>query len=335
MMTRHVGAGLAAALCGALFLASPASAGQLDNTSAGSTGNGYQVAVTFTGDAAPSGGTTRTVSVRAACWWAPAEGPYTDAAAMLAWFEQNVEIQGDTSGYYQTIYGQRQIWEQAAKAEKGGTDLSWYRATCRNPADYAKFNAGTLTGGPNQLTLLQAFPVGQPLPAPLVDPADLARAARDVMVIPVPVTNRNPKINSAGDPTLVGLPTWFWVTDPASVGGAGGTRTIRASVGNVWAEVTARTSGLELTSPAGGASCPTKKALTAYADGVPDSSACTVEFARASVAYPKGYPVAATTNWDANWQGSDGNGGGLNGLARTVIENVPVAEVQNVVTGSG
>ena len=326
--------GLAAALSSALVFASPAFAGQLDTTrSAESTGSGYRVAVTFTGEAAPGGGTTRTVGVRAACWWAPIAGG-TDAAAMVGWFERN-SIGGVMPGYAQERFGFQETWNQIAEAEKNGKDYTWYRATCRNPDDLQRFNAGTQAIGPNQLTLVRAFLVGQPVPPPLVYPADLAQAARDVMVIPVPMTNRNPKINSAGNPTLVGLPTWFWVTDAASVGGPGGIRTIRAQAGNVWADVTARTGGLQLSSPAGGTTCPSQQALTKYADGVPDSSACTVEFSRASVAYPKGYPVAASTNWAATWAGSDGTAGGLDDLTRTVTENVPVAEVQNVVTGSG
>ena len=293
----------------------------------------------LSGDAAPGGGSTRTMSVRPACWWMPASGPNTNAAKMLKWYDSITH--GAPTHADIDEYGDRSIYEDAAKREKAGENLTWYRAYCRDPADYPKFTPG---GGSDNLDIVpgtlqtfvvyhyRAFAVGEAIPPPLVDPAELARVAREVMVIPVPVTDRNPKIDSAGAPTLVGLPTWFWVPNPAAVGGATGTRTIRAQVGAVWAQVVARTGGLRLASPAGGTVCPPARATTAYAPGVPTSSACTVEFSRASVAYPKGYPVTASTGWQATWTGSGGTGGGLAPLARVVTAQVPVAEVQNVVT---
>jgi hypothetical protein len=238
-------------------------------------------------------------------------------------------------------YGPRKVWVDAANAEKNGTaDLSWYKVYCKNPDDYADYGVGVvegvdpIAGDPtNWVTFLyRAFNVGEAIPPPLVSPAELARAARDVMVIPAPVTERNPKIRSAGAPTLVGLPTWFWVTNPDSVGGTTGTRTIRAEVGNVWAQVVATTNGLRLSSPAGGTTCPPPRASTVYGDHVPESSACTVAFAKASVAYPGGYPVTASTGWQADWTGSGDTSGTLDPLARAVTTDVPVAEVQNIVT---
>jgi hypothetical protein len=238
-------------------------------------------------------------------------------------------------------YGPRRIWKEAADAESAGTaDVSWYRAFCQNAADLQRYDAGQSEavdpilgiGEPFVTYYYRAFAAGAQVPAPLVSSAELARVARDVMVIPVPETNRNPKIQSPGAPTLVGLPTWFWVIDPAAVGGADGDRDITATLGDVSATVTAKTKGLALKSPGGGNDCTPKQALVEYSDSTSPASACTVEFTRASVAYPKGYPLAASTNWGATWVGSDGLSGELAGLARDFVANVPVAEVQNIVT---
>jgi len=169
-------------------------------------------------------------------------------------------------------------------------------------------------------------------PQPLVDPEDLAQVARDYMAIPDPVAERNPKLDLTGGGTLVSLPTWFWVTNPDAVGAAtGGTRTIRAQVGPVWAEVVARTSGLSINSPAGGTSCSPDRAVRVYAPGADDSTGCTVAFDAASVRYADGYPVDLSTSWSATWTGSGGTGGVLPGLSRTVTTNVPVAESQALV----
>jgi hypothetical protein len=90
---------------------------------------------------------------------------------------------------------------------------------------------------------------------------------------------------------------------------------------------------LNLNSPVGSTSCGPDRARTAYADGVAENAACTVSFARASVAQgTAGWPVTASTNWQADWTGSGGTGGGLEPLARQVVTQVPVAEVQNIVT---
>jgi hypothetical protein len=178
------------------------------------------------------------------------------------------------------------------------------------------------------------FATGAP-PEPQIAPADLAQVASDNMDIPDPVVDRNPKVTALTGATLVSLPTWFWVTDPTSVGGAAGTRTIRAQVDGVWAQVVASTKGLHLTSPAGGKDCGPGQALTHYALGVNESSACTLPFSRSSVGYPVGFPVDASTSWSAEWTGSGNTGGTLAALQRGSVVDVPVAEVQTLVTDAG
>jgi hypothetical protein len=330
---------LAGVLC-VPMMAGAAQAGQVDDPPGYGSPGGYtvEVAISFTGEAAPGGGGTRVMRVAPICWWQPAAGPYTDAAASLAWYD--VVTGGLQTRGVISEYGPRRIWEEAAAAEAAGADLSWYRAFCKNPADYDRYDAGAaegvdpVLGDPADFVTYyyRTFAAGAAVPAPLVDPAELARVARDVMVIPVPETDRNPKIQSAGAPTLVGLPTWFWVTDPEAVGGEDGDRDITATLGEVFATVTAETQGLRLKSPAGGATCEPSKALVKYSGTASEDSACTVEFTRASVAYPNGYPLAASTNWAATWVGSGGSAGTLEGLARDFVADVPVAEVQNIVT---
>ncbi len=143
--------------------------------------------------------------VRAGC------GPYTDAVASLAWYD---EITGgrQTPGEVGQ-YGPRRIWEEAAEAEENGTaDTSWYRAFCIDPANYERYDAGQnedtgidVPGGAPFVTYYyRTFNAGETPPPPLVDPDELARVARDEMEIPVPETERNPMIKRPARPPWSG-----------------------------------------------------------------------------------------------------------------------------------
>lgn len=310
------------------------------------SGGGFRVtaSVVFSGDAAPGGGGTYSISVPATCYWAPADLP-ADPATWVQWFlDQQGGYAGQGSetagGYY--MLGDKATYEQAAARALAGETITAYVATCRDNAvcsDLAGFVGGPTHdasvgyGAPCPVPgVYQFFPPGAP-PAPKVDPEELAKVAKDRMVIPVPQVDRNPKVGNLQDATLVTLPTWFWVTNPPAVGGATGTRTIRAEVGPVFAQVVATTDGLVITSPAGGAKCPPTVATTPYRPGADASAGCTVSFAKASVGYAGGYPVDTSTAWAATWTGSGGSGGTLPGLARTSQVNVPVAESQAITTG--
>ncbi|MEO9151289.1 MAG: hypothetical protein ABI243_02720 [Lapillicoccus sp.] len=314
---------------------------------AGGGGGGYHVtAVVFSGDAAPGGGGTYSVSVPATCWWKPASLP-ADPTTWVQWFlgqQASYAGQGsETAGGYYSL-GTRATYAQAARRALAGEKITAYVATCRDNAwctDLAKFVGGPVHdasmgyGQPCPIPgVYQFYPPGNP-PQPQVDPADLARLARDRMVIPVPQVDRNPKVRDLQDATLVRLPTWFWVTNPPAVGGASGTRTIRAEVGPVFAQVIARTDGLVVTSPAGGTTCSPAVATRAYAPGASAESGCTVSFQKSSVGYAGGFPVDTSTAWTATWTGSGGTGGALPGLARTSQVAVPVAEAQAITTGTG
>ncbi|WP_088287931.1 hypothetical protein [Kineosporia sp. A_224] len=235
------------------------------------------------------------------------------------------------------MYGPLEWYEAAAASP---VEMHWYAAYCKDVDDYSSFTGQTFVYNGQTLAVThRAFAVGTPTPPPLVAPEALAEAARDVMVLPLPDVERNPKTTGAGlaGATFVNLPTWFWVTDPAAVGGATGRRTIRAEVagGAVWAEVVATTQGLVITSPAGATSCPPTTATQVWSPGTDDTSGCTVAFERASVGYANGYPVTAATTWDATWTGSGGTGGTLPALARQTVTQVPVAESQAIVTTTG
>jgi hypothetical protein len=312
---------------------------------ADTTDNGYSATalVEFSGDAAPAGPKARRLSVPVICWWGPAPGPSKDPQLMLQAYNSGA-LAAATYGKYagrswspiqdqaHAVATARGDFEDAAKRAASGAKLAWYVAVCRDSAmlsDYQGFVGVCPTG-----MLFEAYPVGE-TPPPRVEPESLAQVARKNMDLALPAVDRNPKVTAAGGASLVGLPTWFWVTDPVSVGAPTGQRRIRAQVGPVWAEVIAATTGLHVTSPAGSATCSPTRATVAWRTGVADSSACTLIFTKASVGYPGGYPVQASTTWTATWTGSDNTSGTLAALTRTVTVPVPVAEVQTVVTGVG
>ena len=337
---RQIRAALICAVAAISLLVSPgtAQAGIED----ASDGAGFGVRVGFSGDGAPSGGGSTVVRMPASCWWTPINymGFQQDnPSSWVEWYDTVVRELRDHAHAAIAVFqmGPRTMYEAAA-ASPNANALDLYAIDCRDDATYCSGILMTYAGSPQvydpggcPVPVTHRFFAGA-TPQPLVDPEDLAQVARDYMAIPDPVAERNPKLDIAGGSTLVSLPTWFWVTNPDAVGAAtGGTRTIRAQAGPVWAEVVARTSGLSINSPAGGTSCSPDRAVRVYAPGADDSTGCTVAFDAASVRYADGYPVDLSTSWSATWTGSGGTGGALPGLSRTVTTNVPVAESQALV----
>ena len=333
---------------GFVVTAPGAHADSTGGASGGSGGSGgyTAVAVHFTGDGAPGGGGSAVVRMPASCWWErvtyggiqqdnPASWPgwWDSQASMYSGFGSEV-----AAGYFGM--GPRSMYEDASVSPNAAT-LTLYSIHCRESSMTCD---GTLLSYAGTGPVYSAGGCGIPVthrffagatPQPAVEPQDLAQVARDHMVIPDPVSERNPKLNLTGGGTLVSLPTWFWVTNPDAVGAStGGTRTIRAQAGPAWAQVVARTSGMSISSPAGGTSCSPDRAVQVYSPGAADSSGCTVAFEAASVRYANGFPVDLSTSWSATWTGSGGTGGALPGLSRTVTVNVPVAESQAVVYGN-
>lgn len=350
---------VAALATGILALAAgPASAGFgnppiVPGPAGGTTASGGQVTavdLTLTGRGArlkvPPG--RHRVSMPVQCWWRPALGPSTDPKAMLAAYDDQSLGQQTWNAFsgagwalitvpmslQAAVNATRADFVTAAAAKP--RSLAWYMAVCRDGAtraDYASFVTGVAFSQVMGVRY-QAFPVGrQPTARPA--PADLALYARRALDLPVPVVDHNPKIARLGGASLVGMATWFWVTDPAAVGEPGGTAVVRAQAGSVWAEVTATNLGLTITSAAGRTTCSPRRAATVYLPGTPETGACTLVFGRASVGHPSGWPVTVTSTWHLAWTGSDGSGADLGLQGHTWTTNVPVGEVQTIVSAPG
>ncbi|NED95147.1 hypothetical protein G1H11_07445 [Phytoactinopolyspora alkaliphila] len=309
------------------------------------TGSGYSVEVRLSGDGAPGGGGDGyTIHVPPVCWWEPiAVMPgvdITDPEEIREYFEEEIRpwLRGHAAaGYF--AWPSYEVFEDAIRRAGAGEEITFYQIEgADKEAKMACSPQINHYDGEDIPVAYWPFATGEQ-PDPVVDPEDLAEAARDEMVIEAPEIDRNPQgAGALGGATLVGFDTWFWVTNPEeSIGGADGERRIRAEVvgGTVWAEVTAQTDGLTVASPAGRADCEPALAIKAWSPGSSDAEGCTVSFTRASVQYPDGYPVSASVEWAATWEGvtQDGEqvGGDLAGRSESVVVNVPVAESQATV----
>lgn len=337
----------------AMLASAPATArdgdgGEIDG---GNNGGGYEIGVQVevSGDGSPGGGGWVEVYLEPVCWWEPIPSDIalgkppvdaTDPESVYEWYKEIYPQIGGSFAVGRLAFPDEQVFKDAIKREKAGEDLTWYRIEGEDvkPCSPKVVEVPEYYGG--EVAVVYApFAAGEP-PAPEIDPETLAIEARELMVIDEPEVDRNPKITTGPvNATFVNIPTWFWVTDPEMVGGAEGTRTIRAEVvgSDVWAEVTAETGGLSVAYPGGSQMCPPEVALREWQPGAQDTSGCTVSFSRASVAYPDGYPVTASTQWSATWEGQTSSGesvgGDLDPLQRSTTVNVPVAEIQSVVGG--
>ncbi|NDL58555.1 hypothetical protein [Phytoactinopolyspora mesophila] len=340
---RTISSGTGLALAAAVSLALPGIA--VADLPGGGDDDGYTVAVNvrFSGDAAPGGGGSYTVYVPPICWWEQMPSNNVDPTDPEAVYEYYMEeIRGGGRTPREVLqWPDEEVFLDAIEREENGENITWYwishRSANRAPCSPQIRDYGDSWN--NAIVIYSPFAHNEP-PEPAVDPEVLAEAARDRMVIDRPEVDRNPKMaGSNAGATLVNVPTWFWVTNPDSVGGPDGERSIRAEVvgGDVWAEVTARTGGLSISSPSGNTFCDPSVAVVAWGDGASDDDACTVSFSRASVSYPDGYPVTASTEWSATWEGvtqdGEGVGGDLAPLSRQTSVDVPVAEIQSIVRG--
>ena len=291
----------------------------------GDTGGGYSVKVTYTGSAAPKGGTAGKVipSVPPKCWWKPFQGG--DPASVAAAIDKMYDGPLYSGKEHLLLYGDKDRFKQAVDSK---AQVTWYIMDCKidltDPDALAYAGASRGMWGETWPILVQSFPNGDGPPEPLVDPEALRDAAYAAMDIPLPTIERNPKKAGSGA-TLVNLPTWFWVNEAQN-----GPFDITASAGPVSATVVAKSYAWNLFSPFGGSTCSQAQITHAYTRGASDQGACTLAFTKSSGA--GGFEVNLKTSWDASWTGVAANGdtpgGDLPDKVTDATTNVPVIEIQ-------
>lgn len=345
----------ATAAAGLFGLAGPAFAGA--GSGGDTTGGGYgarAVDVQLSGDYDP-GLVSSVPGPPPLCWWEPIStlgwgvDPNDPKAVKDYWFKNVVpNTEGSDSAAGRLSVGSDTKFQQAIDAAKNGQKVTWYTLqyddtrVSGGDGSVGAHNKGTaklraagcgsgVENGPfglQVLVTLDFFPTGDP-PAPVVDPKTLADYAYRVMDLVKPTLDWNPQVAKLDDATITNFPTWLWTHDQAAVHD----RTVTATAGNVSVTVTASTDGLSVTSPAGTTECSADQAATAYARSESQGSACSLTFNRASYGYPKGFPVEASTVWDASWTSNTGEGGDLDAKTVGATTYIPVADVQTVDTG--
>jgi hypothetical protein len=142
----------------------------------------------------------------------------------------------------------------------------------------------------------------------------LTQRASNLLTVPKPLVRTAPP---RGRRELVGIPTWFWLDKSQWAD-----RSATAKAGGVSATVTA--SAYEIVVDAGDGSKPfvCSAPWTPYVDGA--ESNCMHAYTHSGR-----YTVTVTANWGADWTGSDGDGGTLPTVGRTVRFGVQVVEVRS------
>ncbi len=333
-------AGLAAAV--SLLTAAPAHAGN-GGTETGS-GYGARVEVHVTGDV-DRGLVASVPGPPPMCWWEDLSSTMLDSqkvdtsdpVAVQKYYEEEVRpwLTGH-AGAGQLAMPSHDDFVAAVKRAKAGEDMRWYALETRDgadPEDVAKACGTTTTPGPDRQPILlswRAFAEGEQ-PPPAVEAEDLAHYAYEVMDLVEPTLEWNPTLAALNDATLVNLPTWMWTEDPEAVE----ERSVTAEAAGVSVTVTAQPDGMTVTSPVVGTECSAEQARTAYAPGLDEASACVMTFPRGSAGYDGGFPVDATTGWDAAWTSNVGEGGDLEAKVVSAPTTIPVIEVQSRVSEIG
>ncbi|WP_143082708.1 hypothetical protein [Cellulomonas sp. KH9] len=231
------------------------------------------------------------------------------------------------SSMTQDAYAAQGLLHEGFEQHATDTEGRWYEAECAShvPAD-------------EQVAYFLSHPAvyvmaGEPAPAvqESVDPRVLAQIAAEHMQLPVGTIRWNPSVKGSGA-TVVNLDTFVWVEDATT------SVQVTASVPGVWSRVEARMASMALSAPnARDVTCP--DAGTPYAAGMTGSS-CAIVFERSSANQPvksgQQYPtvtLTATARWEATWTSSlDPTPQALEVQTRTVTAEVPVGEVQTIVT---
>jgi hypothetical protein len=257
-----------------------------------------RVDVHLTGDL-KGGASSGTVSAPPTCWW---ESTGMDAQQFLDYWDADAAANHDHSYAFWGMPS-REDAEAALKKQQAGTKIAWYGFKCRKDLsfeEWTKLNKNPNIGFFNAPAIFMAIEPGQAPPPAAVDVADLRDIAQANMRLLQPVVTRSPK---AGQPTIVHLPTWFWVT-----GDDVKTKLVRAEVDGVWAEVRADSTSVEFASAAASPSaveCADAGALVAYRGGMSeDASSCTLTFPNSTGSTGQD-TVTATNTWFADWHSSE------------------------------
>jgi hypothetical protein len=303
-----------------------------------SNGGGFKVSVSVqinSSDSSVVKSGSRSYSVPAKCWWKPAsfslDGSDTSSPeAFEKWMNEN-PLQGHAAAGMLARPSGAEM-ERISAAAKAGQAYKWYAVECAegfSALDEGYTNLGGNFMGYEIGISYRAFLPGQ-VPEPLIAVDDLAEVLWDEaqQAIVAPTLDHNPKLAGTAGATFVNMPTWFWVTNPDGSLADNGELTLTASVPGTPVNMTleAKSGDVLISSAAGSKNCPVDQAKYAYAPGQSEGNACTVNFDRSNA----GWPVTATINWVATWQGNDGRGAqeGTDTLTRSTTVNVPVLERQ-------
>ena len=217
--------------------------------------------------------------------------------------------------------------------DEDATAGGWYGPWCREGVDNT-FLLDYVRSHPPRY-----FAASEPRPdeAVDVDPQILAEAAYEAMDLPKGIVRWNPSLQGSGA-TVVNVPTWVWVE------GAARTATVRAQLDSgPWAQVEAVIQDVEVTADgAETTSCGTGLGVPWTTAQDAAGTTCSISFHRSSANQPikagQTHPTATmtvTTVWSASWTSwLDPTPVDLGTQTTTVTAEVPVAEIQSVVTAS-
>lgn len=216
-------------------------------------------------------------------------------------------------------------------------DGGWWSPRCSSAAwegDISGFFEYTTEFFENNSSVY--VPVGDVPPAVDVPPQLLAQVAFDAMELPSGDLDWNPRGGASGA-TVVEVPTWVWVQDSATQ------VSVTASVSSgTWARVDAGVDRVEVSAPgARPVTCGTVG--VAWSADASASDACSLTFFRSSANQPvkagQSVPTSTLTVtevWTASWVSSlDSTPTALPDQEQTTTAEVPVAEIQTVVTSNG
>lgn len=165
-------------------------------------------------------------------------------------------------------------------------------------------------------------------PAPQVDPAELAQTALSQMGLEAPEIASTP--NDTETLGAVGLPVWFWVSNPGET--TTGPNTTSASAGAVTVTATATFSGMSI-DMGDGTTIECEGPGTEYpGTGIDPSPDCGHIYEQMSDEQPDGlYSVNITAHWGVEWESNTGESGTIP-VELTTSKQLRIGQYQSVVT---